>query len=108
MSLTNLPPLGPDAVVEAEVADLAVAVSDVQLREAKVDPVAAGNADLPLAHRVVGVCPRVTQGGQSPTAGAKHTGATAITCRTTQNTVKRGREKMDTTEKAHKRSKSPI
>lgn len=83
-SLTNLAPLGSNAVVEAEVVDLAVAVFYVQLGEAKVNPVAAGHADLPLTHRVVRVRPRVTQRGQSPTAGAKHTGATAITCRTTQ------------------------
>lgn len=84
-SLTNLAPLGSDAVVEAEVVDLAVAVFYVQLGEAEVDPAAAGHADLPLTHRVVRVCPRVTQRGQSPTAGAKYTGATAITCRTTQS-----------------------
>lgn len=87
VSLTNLTPLGSNAVVEAEVVDLAVAVLYVQLGKAKVDPVAARHTDLPLTHRVVGVCHRVTQRGQSPTAGAKHTGTTAITCRATQTTT---------------------
>lgn len=84
VTLTNLTPLQSDAIVEAEVVDLAVAVFYVQLGEAKVDPVAVGHTDLPLAHRVVRVRPRVTQRGQRPTAGAENTGATAITCRTTQ------------------------
>lgn len=101
--LTNLTPLGSNAVVEAEVVDLAVTVFYVQLGKAKVDPVAVWHTDLPLTHRVVRVRPRVTQRGQSPTAGAKHTGATAITCRTTrahsfQETVmkdKQGRSRKD-------------
>ena len=83
-ALTTLIPRGSDAVEEAEVVDLAVPVLYVQLCKAKVDPVATRHADLPLTHRVVWVCPRVTQRGQSPTAGAKHTGATAVTCRATQ------------------------
>ena len=91
MTLTNLTPLGPDAIVEAEVVDLAVAVFYVQLCEVEVDPAAARHADLPLTHRVVGVCPRVTQRGQSPTAGAKYSGATAITCRTTHSMRKKSR-----------------
>lgn len=84
VSLTNLAPLRSNAIEEAEVVDLAVAVFYVQLGEVKVDPVAARHTDLPLAHRVVWVCPRVTQRGQSPAAGAKHAGATAIACRTKQ------------------------
>lgn len=81
-SLTYLPPAGPDAVEEAEVVDLAVPVIYVQLRKAKVQPVAAGNRDLPLAHAaVVGVRPRVSQRGQRPTGGTEHRWATAITCR---------------------------
>lgn len=81
---TDLTPLRSNAIVEAEVVDLAVAVFYVQLSKAKVDPAATGNTDLPLTHRVVRVCPRVTQRGQGPTARAKYAGATAITCRTTQ------------------------
>lgn len=82
--LTDLTPFESNAVVEAEVVDLAVVVFYVQLGKAKVDPVATRHTDLPLTHCVIRVCPRVTQRGQSPTAGAEHTGATAITCRTTQ------------------------
>lgn len=81
IALTKLVPLGSNAVVEVEVVDLAVAVLYVQLGEAKVDPVAGRHTDLPLARRVVWVRPRVTQRGQSPTAGAEDAGATAITCR---------------------------
>lgn len=87
--LTNLTPPRSNAVVEAEVVDLAVAVFYIQHGEAKVDPLATRHADLPLTHCVVRVCPRVTQRGQSPAAGAKHTGAAAITCRTTQTNIRR-------------------
>lgn len=86
-SLTYLAPLGPDAVEEAEVVDLAVLRFYVQLGEVKVQPVAAGHADLPLAHAVVGVRPRVTQGGQRPAGGTEHRWATAITCRVAQTST---------------------
>lgn len=82
-SLTFLHPARSDAVEEAEVVDLAVPVLYVQLGKAKVQPVAAGNRDLPLAHAVVGIHPRVSQGGQRPTGGAQHRWATAITCSVT-------------------------
>lgn len=42
------------------------------------------HTDLPLAHSVVRIRPWVSQRGQSPTLGAKYTGATAITCGTTK------------------------
>lgn len=80
-SLTYLTPARSDAVEEAEVVDLAVLVLYVQLGKAKVQPVAAGNRDLPLAHAVVGVRPRVSQRGQRPTGGTEHCRAAAITCR---------------------------
>lgn len=77
--LTILTPLGTDAVEEAEVVDLAVAVLYVQLSKTKVDLAALWHADLPLAHCVVGVRVWVAQRGQGATDGAEHTGATAIT-----------------------------
>lgn len=86
-SLTYLAPLGPNAVEEAEVVDLAVLRFYVQLGEAKVQPVAAGHADLPLTHAVVGVRPRVTQGGQRPAGGTEYRWATAITCRVAQTST---------------------
>lgn len=86
-SLTYLAPARSDAVEEAEVVDLAVPVLDVQLGKAKVQPVAAGNGDLPLAHAVVGVRPWVSQRGQRPTGGTEHRRATAITCRVTNSRI---------------------
>lgn len=94
--LTDFTPLRSNAIVEAEVVDLAVTLFYVQLSKAKVDPAATGNTDLPLTHCVVWVCPRVTQRGQSPTAGAKYARATAITCRTTQTEIE-GRSRMQAT-----------
>lgn len=48
-----------------------------------MDPLVMRHTDLPLAHSVVRIRPWVSQRGQSPTLGAKYTGATAITCGTT-------------------------
>lgn len=79
-ALTDLAPGRSDAVVQAEVDDLAVAVVNVQLGKTEADPVARGHADLPLAHGVVGVRPRVAQRRQRPATGAQHCGAAAITC----------------------------
>lgn len=80
--LTDLAPLRSDAVVQTQVVDLAVVVFYVQKGKAEVDPLPARHADLPLAHRVVWVCPRIPPGGQGPAAGAEHTGTAAISCRT--------------------------
>lgn len=74
--------------------DLAVSVLDVQLGKAKVQPVAAGDRDLPLTHAVVGVRPGVAQRGQRPTGGAEHRRATAITCRATQTVNFTSRHKI--------------
>lgn len=49
-----------------------------------MDPLVMRHTDLPLAHSVVRISPWVSQRGQSPTLGAKYTGATAITCGTTK------------------------
>lgn len=49
-----------------------------------MDPLVMRHTDLPLAHSVVRIRPWVSQRGQSPTLGAKYTGATAITCGTTK------------------------
>lgn len=52
-----------------------------------MDPLVMRHTDLPLAHSVVRIRPWVSQRGQSPTLGAKYTGATAITCGTTKKAV---------------------
>lgn len=83
-TLTNDTPLGSNAIIEAEVVDLAVPAFYVQLSKAKVDPAAMGHADFPLTHGVVWVCPGVAQRGQSPADWAQQTGAAAITCRAAQ------------------------
>lgn len=53
-----------------------------------MDPLVMRHTDLPLAHSVVRIRPWVSQRGQSPTLGAKYTGATAITCGTTKKKKK--------------------
>ena len=84
LPLTYLAAPGSDAVIQAEVVHLAVGLPYVQLGDAEVDPVAPGYADLPLAHRVVGVGQGVAQRRQGPAAGAQDTRATAISWRTGQ------------------------